>query len=312
MFRDLYTNRLVRYAVSLALLGLVAWRVNLGHLVAALGSVRPQYLATALALTVPFLYCKALRWHLMLRQARVETTLAEASISLLGGMGLALLTPARLGELVRVAYLRDSRKLRIGGLVLVDKGFDVLTLAGLSVAGAWLLLGPGPGAALAVAAVAGLVLVYRPRAVTGVLGRATMRAPLAGRMREAWSSLESLSPASSTVFLALTVFSFAIVMLQFAVILLSWHSWSLDAAVLTFPLVILTNVLPITVGGLGVREATAAVLLPHFGISAADAAVAAFLMFAANTALPGMVGVFLWPVPSDRPRAGTAHTLDPS
>jgi uncharacterized membrane protein YbhN (UPF0104 family) len=87
---------------------------------------------------------------------------------------------------------------------------------------------------------------------------------------------------------------------------MSWRSWSLDIVVLTFPLVVLTNVLPITIGGLGVREAAAAALLSHYGVSPADAALAALLMFGINTALPGIVGATLLPAAGARPVAPSA------
>jgi hypothetical protein len=49
--------------------------------------------------------------------------------------------------------------------------------------------------------------------------------------------------------------------------------------------------------------------MAHYGVSAADAALAAFLMFALNTALPGLVGALL--LPAARPGATQhARTLE--
>jgi len=293
----LYRNRWFRYGITLLLLALVAYKVQPEHILAAAGSARPQDLTVALFLTIPFICLKALRWYAMLRAAAIEASYSDAVYSLVGGMGLALITPARLGELVRAAYLRDRRKWKIGGLVMVDKGFDVLVLAGLSIPGAASLLGPAPAAGLAALTLVGLAIVYSPRQVEALLQRATKRFPARTRVLEAVSSMESLGPRPTTFFLAVTVLAFAVVLLQFGVILLSWHSWSPSIVLLTFPLVILTNVLPITIGGLGIREGAAALLLAHFGVSSADAALAAFLMFAINTALPGVVGALLLPTP---------------
>jgi uncharacterized membrane protein YbhN (UPF0104 family) len=224
-------------------------------------------------------------------------------------MALALVTPARLGELARVAYLRDPQKLRIGGLVMIDKGFDVLALACLSVAGAWAWLGPWVGLLFAAVSLAGLAIVFEPAPLSGLLHLASARTPLRVKLERVWSSLESLGPRSSAVFLLLTLLAFGVVLLQFGVILLSWHSWSLNIVFLTFPLVILTNVLPITIGGLGVREAAAAVLLARYGIPSSQAVTAAFLMFGINTALPGLVGALVLP-PGARSAAGAAPLAD--
>jgi uncharacterized membrane protein YbhN (UPF0104 family) len=307
--RSLYTRAWFRYALTAGLLLLVALKVQPQHLLRAAGSARAEDVIAALALTIPFLLLKALRWHLMLRAAAVEATFGEELLSLVGGMGLALVTPARLGELARVAYLRDPQKLKIGGLVMIDKAFDVLVLCGLSVAGAWALLGPPAGVAFFLAAAAGLLVIFHPVHLARFLRAAFERLPLGRKLGQVWESLDCLSLPSTLTFLALTVLSFAVVLLQFGIILLSWHASSPNIVFLTFPLVVLTNVLPITVGGLGVREGAAAALMAHYGVPAADAALAAFLMFALNTALPGLVGAVLLPVA--RPGAARqAQTLE--
>jgi uncharacterized protein (TIRG00374 family) len=307
--RGLYANRWVRYTLTVALLGLVLYKVNLGHVARAASSARPQYLLFALLLTVPFLYFKALRWYLMLEAAGVRATFGEATLSLIGGMGLALITPARLGELVRAAYLQDPQKLKIAGLVLVDKGFDVLVLAALSIAGAWLLLGAWVGLAFTVLTLLGLVGVYQPARVLRLLLGKRTRLPMQAKLERAAGSLESLSPAATSSFLALTFLSFVVVLIQFGIILLSWQSWRFDLVFLTFPLVVLTNVVPVTIGGLGVREATAAVLLGRYGVSQSHAVLAALLMFTINTALPGIIGAVVVPFTSRRP-APTASVVD--
>lgn len=295
--RRLLRNPWVRYGLTVLLLTVVALKLHPQTLVAAARSAQPAQILAALVLTVPFLYCKALRWYLMLQAASVDATFGEALVSLIGGMGLALVTPARLGELVRVAYLRDPQKLKIGGLVMIDKGLDVLVLCGLAIPGAWALLGPVAGLAFVAATVAGMFVVYKPTRVHALLTRWTdrTRQRVAERLHRIWASLESLSPRSTTVFLALTLLSFVVVLVQFGIILSDWRAPTLGLVLLTFPLVILTNVLPVTVGGLGVREGAAALLLAHYGVPAADAVLAALLMFTINTALPGVAGALLLP-----------------
>lgn len=304
--RRAYGNRWVRYALTLLLLALVLWRAQPERLAAAAASTHPGYLLAALALTFPFLYLKALRWSYLLRAANVHVSFGDAAISLIGGMGLALVTPARLGELVRAVYLRDAPRWKVGGLVLIDKGFDVLVLAALSIFGGWSLLGPAAGIALLLVTVLGTAAVYLPSPLSLLLHRVSTGLPLRSRLESSFSSLQSLSPRTTTTCLVLTLAAFGIVLLQFGIVLLSWRSWSMAIVFLTFPLVVLSNVVPITIGGLGVREGLAAILLAHYGVSPAHAAVAAFLMFVMNTALPGVAGALL--LPAARPAA--AGTLD--
>lgn len=302
----LYRNRWARYGASVLLLALILWRIQPGKVGNALASANPAYLALAALLTIPFLLLKATRWYWMLREAGIEAEPGEALSSLVAGMGLALLTPARLGELVRAAYIRDGQKLKIGGLVMLDKGFDVLVLCGLSIAGAWSLLGTGPGALLAAVTAVGAAMVYLPRRGENVVARVGNRLPGRDKLMRVLTALEALSPAATTGYILLTAMSFVIVLVQFALILASWNASSPNIVFLTFPLVVLTNVLPLTVGGLGIREGAAVLLLHHYGVSAAHAALAAFLMFFINTALPGLAGAL---IPTPR-AAVTAPSLD--
>jgi uncharacterized protein (TIRG00374 family) len=289
-------NSLVRPIVTVLLVALIVVKTDPQRIVAAANSAQPGYLLGALLLTFPFLAFKASRWYLMLRGAGVDATVGEAASSLVGGMGLALVTPARLGEVVRGAYLRSPEKMKIAGLVLLDKGFDVLVLCALSVVGAWELLGPPVAGALALATGAGLAIVYVPRPFHRALQRLSTRLPGEVKLNRLWSSLETLTARDTTAYIVLTALSFAVVLVQFGIVLLSWRAWSFNIVILTFPLVILTNVLPITIGGLGVREGAAALLLSHYGVSVAHAEVAAFLMFAMNTGLPGLAGALLTPL----------------
>lgn len=291
----LYGNRWIRYGLTLLLLAVVAYKVHPSRLSQAAASVQAPNLILAALLTVVFLALKCSRWYLILRESGIRADFNQALVSLVGGMGLALVTPARLGELVRVAYLPDERKWKIGGLVMIDKGFDVLVLTGLSIAGAWALLGTWVGAAFTAATLIGLFIVFRPAGLALVLYRFSSVMPGRSKLERIWESLDALTPRSAIIFLSLTLLAFAVVLLQFGIILSSWHAASISIVALTFPIVILTNVLPLTIGGLGLREAAAALLLAHYGVSSADAALAAFLMFAINTALPGVAGAFFLP-----------------
>lgn len=61
-----------------------------------------------------------------------------------------------------------------------------------------------------------------------------------------------------------------------------------------FPLIQFISTLPITVGGLGLREAAAMILLGLYGVPAEEAAAAALLSFLAAAAWAGVGGLVLW------------------
>jgi hypothetical protein len=57
-------------------------------------------------------------------------------------------------------------------------------------------------------------------------------------------------------------------------------------------LILLTNLIPLTIGNLGIREGAAAFLLARFGVAAPAAVNAAFLLFLFDSVIPGLAGAF--------------------
>jgi len=58
-------------------------------------------------------------------------------------------------------------------------------------------------------------------------------------------------------------------------------------------LIFLAVALPVGFAGLGVREATAALVLASFGIEKEVAVQASFQLFVINMLIPGLIGAFL-------------------
>lgn len=301
----------LRYGLTAALLAIILWKANPSQFWDSARHVSVGNLALAMSLTIPFLILKALRWHLVLRAGRCRATLGEAFISLLGGMGVALLTPARLGEVTRAAYLREPRKLRVGALVMVDKVYDVIVLALLSVAGAAVLVSPLLALGLGGGGLAGVFCALRARDLRSLvaLGR---KLPLYAKVDRVLGEFAEFGPGVGALCLLYTLGSFLIVLAQYYIILHAWSQGSLEIVVYCFPMVVLTNVVPLTVAGLGTREGAAILLLGHYGVPRAIAGTSAFLMFFMNTAIPGLIGALITPFYRVAPETEHARAAVPS
>lgn len=286
----------LRYGLTVVLLALICWKVvkpaQLGDAIRALS---PLHLALAMALTLPFLTLKALRWHLLLRAGRCQASFTQAFVSLIGGMALALITPARLGEVSRAAYLPEPRKLRVGALVMVDKVYDVIVLALLSVAGAARLVSPLLALALGLFGAAGVYLAIRPRDLRRLYAGIGPRLPLYAKIDKVLEGFAEFRGTVGALCLLYTLGSFLIVLAQYWIILRAWNVGGPDVVIYCFPLVVLTNAVPLTVAGLGIREGTAIFLLHRFGIASQIAGTSAFLMSFMNTVLPGLLGATITP-----------------
>lgn len=287
----------LRYSLTLLLIAIILWKVvKPDQLWGTVQRVSVAHLAAAMALTVPFLLLKSMRWYALLRAGRCRATFGEAFVSLIGGMGVALITPARLGEVTRAAYLSEPRKLRVGALVMVDKIYDVIVLALLSVAGAALLVGPLLALALGAFGAAGVYLALRPRDLRTFYATIGRRLPLYRKIDTVLAGFAEFRGAVGALCLLYTLGSFLIVLLQYWIILEAWGKGGWDVVAFCFPMVVLTNAVPLTVAGLGTREGAAILLLRHYHIAASIAGTSAFLMSFMNTVLPGLIGATVAPI----------------
>ena len=87
------------------------------------------------------------------------------------------------------------------------------------------------------------------------------------------------------IYMILTIIQFFIIFQQFVKI-------SFFQVVISVPLVLFSNIIPITYSGLGLRESFAMEIFPHFGIPAEIAIVATLTIFLFTSFLPAIVGLY--------------------
>ena len=156
--------------------------------------------AVLLALSLVNYVFRGLRWHLFTRRLGLPTTLGQDMRHFLGGFAMVV-TPGRVGELVRMRWLRRETGWafeRTAPLALVDRASDLAAMAlilGLSVSlAATGVTGAVPVTILALMAA---YVVTRPRLLAGCVTlahRLIGRLPrLFGRIRAAARSLDRFS-----------------------------------------------------------------------------------------------------------------------
>ena len=274
----------VKLLVSGLLVAIIAWKVGPAALVAALRRLDPGVLALALVLTVGFVLGRAAKWLLLARTAVPSLSYRDSVLSLLGGMGLGMITPGRAGEFTRVAFMPEGDRLTLVGLFAVDRVMDLQTIVLFGTVALPLL-----GCLLSFAC------LYAARPAKRVLTSIASRLPLQRYTLRMLAALDGLGPGRLTATLLASLGATLVGYAQFYVLLRPYAQLPVAAVVLTFSIMILSNLLPITIGGLGVREALSVLILRRYGVSDAVAVNAAFLSYLTNTVLPGVVGSFLIP-----------------
>jgi hypothetical protein len=288
----------------LVTVGLLSWLLSatdLAAIGAALRSARPGWVLAAFGLHFVGLLISAVRWRLLLRAQGAEVSLPFLSRSLLVGIFFNNFLPSTVGgDLMRARDTADHAGSGTGSLttVLVERASGILVLGFFALAA--LLAGTleGRGAAAAAAGVAALLggfLVFtgllRPRPLARArlvlerrletAGGAVSSRLLSGAER-LLRTLGAISAAPGTMRI---VFLLAF-LLQANVILHHWFvSRSLGLAVapgaflIIVPLATLLLLLPVSINGIGAREAVFAYLLGIYGVPLAQAVAFSWVLY---------------------------------
>ena len=273
---------------TLVLVCLLFHRIDLHRITNLRQIVDWGVLLIAVSLMLPFVLLKSSKWHYLLRANHPQTTYTLALRSFLIGMGASLFTPARVGELARVACFPKPR-LEVFTLVVVDKFIDMSVLLGCFLL-SLMLLSPWIG----LVGLFGLgclwILIYTGFKFTKNTKWISQKSWLVERvhlLRQLPQHLIAFNACFACACLGL-------MSLQFYLLLSSFQSvgWQVG---LMLSIILVVSSLPISIMGLGLREGTAALLLSRYGVPMEAAVAAAFSLFVINALLPGLVGLALSP-----------------
>jgi glycosyltransferase 2 family protein len=305
------TGLLLGAFVALVVVAVVA--AGWDDAVAAARALGPERMAALCALAAAHYLLRAWRWHLIVQAAGLGTHWWQNARHFFGGFALTA-TPGRVGELVRLRWLRRETRQGFGRVLpiaLADRAIELaaivlvivlaLSVAGLGSAAVWWLV--------AVASV--LVWVAcRPRLLDAVIV-ATWR--MAGRRRSRLfvrlrRVARRLAPFMRMRVLAPTmvigVVGWALEGLAFW-LLLDWlgATVSLAAAAAIFLVAVLSGALSGLPGGLGGTEATAVALLLLQGVAPETAILATAIIRIATLWFAVAIGLCVFPAAESRSTA---------
>lgn len=290
--------RLLQVAISIGLIALLLWRVDLNDVRASIAEIHPGMALAVVALNAPIALLLGVRSQLVLRTlgARVPMQLALPA-AILGNVAGSL-TPASAGELLRAAVLRSHAEITVEdalALVIYERAISVLLLAlGTAVAAAFIFL---PVAA-AIGITAALLPVLAAPLAAGRLLRHVRHGDVqhgfvgrlrsaAGRLQTVFRDVSLLAPWS-----VITAGIFALIALQFWLL-----ARGLDDAVspgeawLALGASQLAGIVSLLPLGIGAADGTLAALLRRAGMTFDQGAAVAVLVRATITLPLGLMAI---------------------
>ena len=115
---------------GLFLFFIIILNIDLSKILQILIDTDLLYLLMALALITPQIIMKAWRWQLLMKMQDINYSLKDSSLAYFAGLFMGTITPGRLGDLIKVLYIQN-RGHSFGKSfvsVFVDRTFDLLSL----------------------------------------------------------------------------------------------------------------------------------------------------------------------------------------
>ena len=295
-------SALLHYGVGAALLGVVLWQVDRDKLLVYADRLDPAVLLGIALLLVAFHLLKTLRWQAILAGQEVSYGFGETLRMYWSGLFMGVVTPGRLGDLVRVVHLRQDGisggRAMVG--IVADRGLDLGVLAVLLATGlAWWVWGGEAPAATALA----LVAVARG-GTPGAAGRrlaAGLRGLDPGRLvgsgwldfkadlRDLLRSRRNFGRIIGITALAWAMYVWGVHALVHSVGL----QFPLGLTLLFFSVAGVVSLVPLSVAGIGTRDVALVALAEFTGFDAEAGLVFSFVMLLLHL-LTAVVGAAGW------------------
>lgn len=294
---------------GLVLFVIILINFDLRRILQIITKVNTTTLAIPLCLVIPLKILQSWRWRYLLAMQNVSLSLRKSFLVYLGASYIGVITPARTGEFIKALYLRKEKNMPIGegfSNIIIDRLQDVsaFTLIGLSLApllvrGIYLY---------SIVGIAFLFLViwaflFRAETTTKKISMALVQSLVPERYRSSidtqldsfFIGIGKLSNLRIIVPALVTAAVTAIAFLQCYLIATSL-SISISFVYLAFCVSVagLVSLIPISISGLGTREATMIALFSQVGLSSESAVGFSLTYLLVFNVFTAIMGAFVW------------------
>ncbi len=291
----------IKFALKLALSGALVYLVikisGVNSLYLIFSEANPLYLLASLLVLPFYIYFKSLKWGIAIKIFGEEAKIGDLVKCTLISFAFGIITPGRVGELIKVKHITENSHLGYAksiSSVILEKIFDMASAVFLILLGLVLFWDKAP----MIYAVPALILysaafLLAPRYLYRVFdfflkkkgkGFANIpdKFPL---MQKNYFSLVWLSIAG---WISLSVQAFLILKA------LSIENAPFYATILLVPLMAISSILPISLGGIGVREVVSLHFFSYFGISPGKSVAFSLMYTFATLAVSAFAGAMLY------------------
>lgn len=239
-------------------------KIDIWSVIRALETSTTMYLFCSIIPQAVSILILVKRWQTILYAMRYQVSFSRCFKIVMAALPLTSITPSKSGDVIRAYYLRDEIPLtKTAGSVLTERIFDVLTLILFSLAGMALYHRYEFAGAVLVMLVLTALLLF--------LLCSDLQLPV----REPWNSKAQnfalsmkLLIRNKKALISVTLYSLLIWLLSIIQTLLFFYALGIEIPMAfvmgNIPIAIFIGMIPVTLGGMGTRDAAIIVLFSEY------------------------------------------------
>ncbi len=300
----------IRYLGVLFLI-LILTNIDVKLLLKYLSNINPFLCLLVLVLNVPQFFIKSLRWNQLLKQQKIIYPAFDTFQIYISSIFIGFITPGRLGEFLKVVYLKSDKDVSLSkgmSSVLVDRLFDLYLLIILGLLGIWQfgILGKLSNTSLLLLIIfISFPLLILNKQLTGKVSsliyksvikkKAQLRDKIEERFEDFYNGINQLMTFKLIFSALLTCLSYSVFFMQCYLIAIAMGI-SINFITITLFMAIsnLISFIPISISGLGTRDAALIYLFSLIDLSPELAVSYAFLVFITFFVCGGLMGAVAW------------------
>ncbi len=277
--RKTVVRGVVVFGLTAVIFFLLFGRINLKLVFSTLKVIPPVYLLAAALLTLSFPIISALRWQMILRSMGHRERFTRCLVIIAGVWPISAVSPSKAGDILKVYSLRKSADtMTIAGSVIAERAFDIIVLAGFALSGGIFFRNVyiiSVSAAVFLAVIIGVLLIHVDFPFPGKKKFQAKLTQLLDSLRKIGRNRRLLVPI-----LLLTILNWFGSIVQTKVLFDGVGAdVTLGFTSAAMPVAIFAGLLPITIAGMGTRDAAIVSLFSGFASSHEALAVALLYSF---------------------------------
>jgi glycosyltransferase 2 family protein len=301
--------------IGLFLLAYIIYTIGIEKIILSFSEIPWYYYLIALIVFLPKLFLSVVKWKYICDKQKIPTNIFDLIRLFLIGMVFGAVTPGGLGLHIRIYYLREQSKTTFEKCLansIIDGTLNLLAGVLIAVIGSVMIFSRFPSF---LPIILGFFLLYlaafiffmeKHRGSTFLnfiikpFIPKKFKTNLDNAMDMMYEDLPSLSQTILPFLLEIIIWVIAATQVYILALSFDLPIPYLDFILISTISVVISNMIPVSIGGLGIREGVFVVFLSSYGIPQEIAFVLSLAGFLVKTLIPGLIGLLLFVATGNR------------